>query len=80
MGASNLVNETIMEEDQERQAAKAIQAEPKAKAAEALWKPVCKFPGYDFDEKTGKYLDSMHNIEIQQHANSKRIRGVVVPD
>lgn len=49
-------------------------SQPKAE----FWQPICRFNAYDFNEATGRYLDSSSLVELQQEATTKAVRCVVV--
>ena len=55
-------------------------ASKKKRPTMSKWVPILRVPAYDFDEATGKFLDSVQVVELQQEAHSKRIKAVVVPD
>ena len=60
-------------------------AKKKAKAKKKVptmskWVPILRVAAYDFDEASGKFLDSSQIVELQQEAHSKKIKAVVVPD
>ena len=54
----------------------------KAKAvihkAKKQWLPIARFTGYDFDEATGRFTDSMVVVELQQEKNNGKIRCIIV--
>ena len=50
----------------------------KAKKAKKQWLPIARFTGYDFDEATGRFTDSMAVVELQQEKNNGKIRCIIV--